>query len=174
LIAAQCLPIITHFIANQSFLRNSTQSNPNVNSPPLKMIITKNTQNSSTNETDWIIKIGKRSTSVNYSNFCNQIKTIIGTEEFLYKTTTRNLKLTLNSPQSFCQIIKLLNENSIEYITYQAKEDKSYRIVLKNFHHVTPIDLITQELSWFLSQKRSQYKKQKSTQHSASINLHRP
>ncbi|XP_022164153.1 uncharacterized protein LOC111029454 [Myzus persicae] len=69
-------------------------------------------------------------TPVNYQNFCNQIKTLIGDEEFLCKTTTKNLKLTLKSSQSFRQVIKLLNDNSVEYFTYQAKEEKSYRVVI--------------------------------------------
>lgn len=84
---------------------------------------------------------------VNYQNFCNQIKTLIGDEEFLCKTTTKNLKLTLKSSQSFRQVIKLLNDNSVEYFTYQAKEEKSYRVVLKNLHHTTPTELITKDLN---------------------------
>ncbi|KAL4097373.1 hypothetical protein QTP88_022162 [Uroleucon formosanum] len=56
------------------------------------------------------------------------------------------VKSVLKSPQSFRQVIKLLNDNSVEYFTYQAKEDKSYRVVLKKLHHTTPIELITQDL----------------------------
>ncbi|KAL4119455.1 hypothetical protein QTP88_012262 [Uroleucon formosanum] len=87
-------------------------------------------------------------TPVNYQNFCNQIKTLIGDEEFLCETTTKNLKVTLKSSQSFRQVIKLLNDNSVEYFTYQAKEEKSYRVVLKNLHHTTPTELITNELGF--------------------------
>jgi len=43
--------------------------------------------------------------------------------------------------------MKLLNDSSIEYHTYQAKEDKPYRVVLKNLHHSIPTDYISQELT---------------------------
>jgi hypothetical protein len=41
----------------------------------------------------------------------------------------------------------LLNDSFIEYHTYQAKEDKPYRVVLKNLHHSIPTDYISQELT---------------------------
>ena len=85
--------------------------------------------------------------SINYIDFCNQIKSISGDEGFLFKSTSKNLKLSLFSSNSFRQIIKLLNDSSIEYHTYQAKEDKHYRVVLKNLHHLTFTDYITQELT---------------------------
>ncbi|KAL4121592.1 hypothetical protein QTP88_014077 [Uroleucon formosanum] len=85
-------------------------------------------------------------TQVNYQNFCNQIKTLVGNEDFLCKTTTKNLKLILKSPQSFRQVIKLLNDNSVEYFINQAKEEKFYRVVLKHLHHKTPTELIIQDL----------------------------
>lgn len=204
-------PKIITPINNQSSATNSVQSGSNVESNPLKMVITKNTQNTSSGSTDWIIKTGKRTSSpgnsptskvnnnnlnkstyttpnryealnatseesieindvanvqmqteniiqpptpppifiitkVDYLNFCNQIKILVGNEEFLCKTTTKNLKLILKSPHSFRQVIKLLNDKSVEYFTYQAKEDKSYRVVLKNLHPTTPTELITQDL----------------------------
>ena len=202
-------------INKQSSATNSIQSGSNAEVNPLKIVITKNTQNTSSDSTDWIIKTGKRTSSpgnsptskainnnlnkftytspnryevlnnisedsnnenynendvandqmqteniiqpptpppifiitkVNYQNFCNQIKSLVGNEEFLCKTTTKNLKLILKSPNSFRQVIKLLNDKSVEYFTYQAKEDKSYRVVLKNLHPTTPTELITQDL----------------------------
>jgi len=85
--------------------------------------------------------------AINYIDFCNQIKSISGDEGFLFKSTSKNLKLSLYSSNSFRQIIKLLNDSSIEYHTYQAKEDKAYRVVLKNLHHSTSTDYIIQELT---------------------------
>jgi len=115
-------------------------------------------------------------TPIDYLKFCAQIKTTIGNEEFLCKTTTKNLKLSLSSTQSFRLIIKLLNDNSIEYYTYQAKEDKSYRVVLKNLHHTTSTEFITQELSnlGYSVGNITNIKKKKSTQHSTPTFFHRP
>jgi hypothetical protein len=86
-------------------------------------------------------------TPVDYLKFCDDFQTKIDYEKFLYKTTNKNLKLSLNSPQSIRLIIKLLNENSIKYFTYQIKEDKSYRVVLKNHHHSTSTKFITREFT---------------------------
>lgn len=85
--------------------------------------------------------------TIDYTEFCNQIKSISGDEGFLCKSTSKNLKLSLYSSNSFRQTIKLLNDSSIEYHTYQAKEDKPYRVVLKNLHHSIPTDYISQELT---------------------------
>ncbi|VVC39080.1 Endonuclease/exonuclease/phosphatase, partial [Cinara cedri] len=85
--------------------------------------------------------------TIDYRDFCNQIKSISGDEGFLCKSTSKNLKLSLYSSNSFRQTIKLLNDNSIEYHTYQAKEDKPYRVVLKYLYHSIPTDYISQELT---------------------------
>ena len=85
--------------------------------------------------------------TIDYSELCKQIKSISGDEGFLCKSTSKNLKLSLYSSNSFRQTIKLLNDSSIEYYTYQAKEEKPYRVVLKNLHHSIPTDYISQELT---------------------------
>jgi len=54
---------------------------------------------------------------------------------------------SLYSSNSFRQTIKLLNDSSVEYYTYQAKEDKPYRVVLKNLHHSISTNYISQELT---------------------------
>jgi len=67
--------------------------------------------------------------TINYIDFCNQIKSISGDEGFLFKSTSKNLKLSFYSSNSFRQIIKLLNDSSIEYHTYQVNKDKPYCVV---------------------------------------------
>jgi hypothetical protein len=85
--------------------------------------------------------------TIDYTEFCKQIKSISGDEGFVCKSTSKNLKLSLYSSNSFHQTIKLLNDSSIEYHTNQAKEYKPYRVVLKNLHHSIPTDYISQELT---------------------------
>jgi hypothetical protein len=85
--------------------------------------------------------------TIDYTEFCKQIKSISGDEGFVWKSTSKNLKLSLYSSNSFRQTIKLLNNSSIEYHTYQAKEDKPYRVVFKNLHRSIPTDYISQELT---------------------------
>jgi hypothetical protein len=110
-------------------------------------------------------------TQVNYQKFCDQIKTLAGNEKFLFKITTKNLKLILKSPQSFRHVIKLLNDNSVEYFTYQAKKDKSYRVVLKNLHHSTSTKLIIQDLNEIRFSVRNVTNIRKKNQHSSPLPL---
>ena len=42
--------------------------------------------------------------------------------------------------------IRNLKENNIYYHTYQLKEERAYRIVIKHLHHSTDIEEIRQEL----------------------------
>jgi hypothetical protein len=57
------------------------------------------------------------------------------------------LKLSTTSTDSYHLIIHLLNENKYEYFTYQAKEDKPYRVVIRNLHFTTDINYIKDELT---------------------------
>jgi hypothetical protein len=47
---------------------------------------------------------------------------------------------------SFLCRIKHLQEDKIIYHTYQMKQDRAYRIVIRNLHYSTPIAQITAEL----------------------------
>ncbi|CAI6374856.1 unnamed protein product [Macrosiphum euphorbiae] len=87
--------------------------------------------------------------TIDYTESFKQIKSFSGDEGFVCKSTSKNLKLSLYSSNSFRKTIKLLNDSSIEYHTYeyQAKEDRPYRVVLKNPHHSIPTEYISQELT---------------------------
>lgn len=78
------------------------------------------------------------------SNIDNFIKlrtdliNLIGTQNFLFKSTTKNLKIETKDSDAYRKVIKHLKGNKIEHHTYQAREDRAFRIVVRNLHPSTP------------------------------------
>jgi PAX-interacting protein 1 len=87
------------------------------------------------------------STPVNYNDFVKSILVITGENGFECKSTSKHLKLSTTSTDSYRLIIHLLNKNKYEYFTYQAKKDKPYRDVIRNLHPTTDINYIKDELT---------------------------
>jgi hypothetical protein len=56
------------------------------------------------------------------------------------------IKLTSSTPDTYRNIIKHFKENGIFFHTYQLKEERAYRVVLKYLHHSTDVKDIRQEL----------------------------
>lgn len=84
----------------------------------------------------------------NYLNFCNNIKKVIEPDsDFSCKSTTNALKLNLSTTNSFRAVTKFLKEKKFDYYTYQLKEEKAYRVVIRNLHHTTPIEFIKEEIN---------------------------
>lgn len=52
------------------------------------------------------------------------------------------VRIKCNDPESYSNILKLLNENNIYLHTHQLPQDKGLRIVIKNLHSTTPPDSI--------------------------------
>lgn len=67
----------------------------------------------------------------------NQLIKLIGPQTFSFKSSANNLKINTNNPDSYREVIKYLKTGNAEYHTYQAREDKSFRIVIRNLHPST-------------------------------------
>lgn len=78
------------------------------------------------------------------SNIDNFIKlrtdliNLIGTNNFSFKSTSKNLKIETKDSDAYRKVIRYLKENQIEHHTYQAREDRAFRIVVRNLHPSTP------------------------------------
>lgn len=84
----------------------------------------------------------------NYFNFCENIKKIIEPDsDFSCKSTKNALKLNLSTTNSFRSVTKFLKEKNVDFYTYQLKEEKPYRIVIRNLHPSTPINFIKEEIN---------------------------
>jgi len=78
------------------------------------------------------------------------IKSLTGVaaeEQFLTKSLANNvIKLVCTTPETYRAIIKHCKEQDIYYHTYQLKEDRAFRVVIKHLHHTTDLDDIKKEL----------------------------
>ena len=55
-------------------------------------------------------------------------------------------KLTCSTPDTYRNIVKHFKENGIFFNTYELKEERAFRVVLKYIHHSTDVKDIRQEL----------------------------
>lgn len=109
------------------------------------------------------------------SNFVNQIKPpppifvkgiieylkkrevlieLIGVDNFYCKSSSDRLKIQTANPESYKSLIHFLNEQEAQYHTYQLKEDKPTRVVIRNIHPSTSSELIKSELELRLFEVR--------------------
>lgn len=77
----------------------------------------------------------------------NKFSKVIDSEEFSYKSyTDGQVRFMTKTAQSFRTLVKYLDEKQITFHTYQLKQERAYRIVVKNLHFSTPTDAIKSEL----------------------------
>lgn len=71
------------------------------------------------------------------------------------KSSTDGLKIWIINPVSYILFIRCLNDENAEFHTYQLKESKSIRIVIRNLYSTASIDIFKEELEihFFLMRK---------------------
>ena len=80
------------------------------------------------------------------SEFIKTLSDAIGKDNFTYKSNRDGqIKLNATNSDAFRTVVKLLDSNKAIYHTYQLKEDKTCKIVIKNLHHSTDVSFITEE-----------------------------
>lgn len=69
-------------------------------------------------------------------------------EETYYTRTMPNetVKITANTIDTYRKLIRHLREEEIVHHTYQLKEERAYRVVIRHIHHSIPTTDITKEL----------------------------
>jgi arsenate reductase-like glutaredoxin family protein len=76
------------------------------------------------------------------------IREIAEDEHYHTKRLANNvIKLNCTTPETYRKLIKFFKENNIYYHTYQLKEERAYRIVIRYLNHSTDIDELRQELA---------------------------
>lgn len=60
---------------------------------------------------------------------------------------SNNVKIMSKTKESYVVIVNALTEKSTMFHTYQMKENRAFRVVLRNVHHTTNIDEIKEELA---------------------------
>ncbi|KAF0750712.1 Uncharacterized protein FWK35_00014980 [Aphis craccivora] len=71
---------------------------------------------------------------------------IIGVDIFYCKSSSDRLKIQTATPESYRSLVHFLKEQDSQNHTYQLKEDKPTRVVIRNIHPPTSLELIKSEL----------------------------
>lgn len=61
--------------------------------------------------------------------------------------SSTNVKIMAKSKESYIAIVNALSEKSTMFHTYQLKENRAFRVVLKNVHHTCNLDELKEELT---------------------------
>jgi len=83
---------------------------------------------------------------IDFFDFCKKIKPFTGPDGFNTKSSSSGLKLMTYSINAYRQIIKFLENNNMNFHTYQTNEEKAFRVVIRHLHHTTPTAYIKEEL----------------------------
>jgi len=90
-----------------------------------------------------------------FIEFRNHLIKLIGPQNFSFKSSANNLKISTTNSDSYREVIKYLKQGKAEYHTYQACEDKAFRIVIRNLHPTTPtseVGVAIEELGYSVRQ----------------------
>jgi hypothetical protein len=75
------------------------------------------------------------------------LSAIIEVEQYHCKVISNDtIKIHMTTPESYRKLIKQLQEDKIIPRTYQMKQERPHRIVIRNIHYLTPTAQITAEL----------------------------
>ena len=84
---------------------------------------------------------------LSYKDMINSITEVDEEEQFFTKSLANNfIKISSITPATYRAIIKHFKEKNINCPTYQLKEERAYRVVLKHLHHTTDTEDIKKEL----------------------------
>jgi len=83
---------------------------------------------------------------LNFNTFCIKLKEITDSTSFSCKTTTKGVKLQTFSSDSYRSVVKFLKNENVSFHSFQSKESKPLRVVIRNLHPSTDKDYIIKEL----------------------------
>lgn len=85
---------------------------------------------------------------INYGEMIGQLGTIAESTQYTTKSLADNtVKICCDTPDTYRKVIKHMRDNDVIHHTYQPKEERAYRIVIKQLHHTTDIEEIKSELT---------------------------
>jgi hypothetical protein len=84
---------------------------------------------------------------ITYKDLIKSITEVVEEEQFYTKTLANNvIKLSCSTPTTYRAIVKHFKEKNIYFHTYQMKEERAFRVVLKHLHYTTDTEDIKKEL----------------------------
>lgn len=92
---------------------------------------------------------------INYLEVCKEINELLGTDNFFCKASTDRVKIQTANPESYRALVHYLKDQNAQFHTYQLREDKPIRVVLRNLHPSTDVNIIKEELEIRLFEVRN-------------------
>lgn len=81
------------------------------------------------------------------SKLTNLLQTVTEREKFSYKIVNRNqMRVSCTEIEVYRKLISLVREKGLIGHTFTPKDQRNYRIVIRNLHHSTPLDEITEAI----------------------------
>lgn len=75
------------------------------------------------------------------------LKTVAETEDFTYKIVNRNqLRVSSTTTETYKRLTELVREHGLIGHTFNRKDKRNYRLVIKNLHPTTPVSAIKEEI----------------------------
>jgi polyribonucleotide nucleotidyltransferase len=82
-----------------------------------------------------------------YPKMIQALEAIVEAEQYKTKAMTNNvIKINVNTTETYRTVVRFMKDSNIIYHTYQLKEDKPYKVVLRNLHHSIPVEDIKEDL----------------------------
>jgi hypothetical protein len=84
---------------------------------------------------------------LNYKKMIDNLSNITDKETYQCKIRRNDtVKINTQNPDTYRKLIRHLNSEKIIHHTYQMKQDRGYRVVIRNLHYSMPTDEIKEEL----------------------------
>lgn len=83
----------------------------------------------------------------NVQEMLKDVKRVMDSAEFTHRAMPNgDIKICPKNIGAYRELVKFLDNNTMEYHTYQVKSERSYRVVMRGLHHTFPFDDIKEEL----------------------------
>lgn len=82
----------------------------------------------------------------NFQLLCSQLNKITGSGSYSCISRTYDTKISPNTADCYRKIVKYLTETKADYHTYQLRQERALRVVIRNLHPSTPAEVIEDEL----------------------------
>ncbi|KAL1460252.1 hypothetical protein WDU94_012178 [Cyamophila willieti] len=84
---------------------------------------------------------------INYHQMISYILTVLKEDDYLCRSLAHNVvKINPKTIEAYKALVSHLRAQNIIFHTYQAKQDKAYRVVIRHIHHSVPTNDIKEEL----------------------------
>ena len=84
---------------------------------------------------------------INIQTMTKSLERDISKEDYNLKITNNQVKILPTNPEAYRKLTKTLRAPNANFHTYQLKEERPFRVVLRNIHHFADIDELKIELS---------------------------